>query len=580
MEGDSSEHVSESKNARLPYSSLTGAHEIRLLEVYSARDRNSCIRCGLLNYTLSESNDYEALSYTWSKPIPGKPFLSQKIICNNVEFFVTQNLEAALKTLRLPDRSRIIWIDQICINQGEVAERNRQVAIMDEIYARATQTVVWLGDVAYGSDQAMDFVHFLAVKMGEYTLQNPTKKLSKKAFGKYGIPERSNSCWAQLQALLEGAGRSYWTRVWILQELGEARKITVYCGDRSVEWMHFAVLFELFQKHSDFYVEIEDLSVFLWERTMGLIHTYSRNKSVIGGLYLGAPSKGSHGILDLLWRTYYHNASEPVDKIYGLLGFFKPRLDMVPDYTLSLSTVLRDVTRGIIESSSSLMVLGIVNIRPTILDLPSWVPNWSQSGTSRNYYSDMSLASKHEADKRSLSTYIWGDDPNLLNVSATFLDEVGNNPDDKSNYFEAKFRDMDTAAYKEFMAMIADLTLSALKIARRGLAHLGQKVATETFWRTMMLNTDMKGEFISENPSTDSFQQFKKRYEALETVMYWKEVGPPSEFTSYRSKIKYITYKIRERHYQLTFSKFCNQQIGNESRYFLLTEAKRVGWGP
>lgn len=39
---------------------------------------------------------------------------------------------------------RLFWIDALCINQADLAERNAQVAAMGRIYAFGRQTIVWL----------------------------------------------------------------------------------------------------------------------------------------------------------------------------------------------------------------------------------------------------------------------------------------------------------------------------------------------------------------------------------------------------------------------------------------------------
>ncbi len=78
---------------------------------------------------------------------------------------VTANLAAALRQLRgtevSPVRS-LWWIDALCINQADVAERNAQVALMRRIYASATRVQVWLGGEADGSGTAMGLVRNLA----------------------------------------------------------------------------------------------------------------------------------------------------------------------------------------------------------------------------------------------------------------------------------------------------------------------------------------------------------------------------------------------------------------------------------
>jgi hypothetical protein len=58
---------------------------------------------------------------------------------------LTQSIDDALERLRLPDRPRRLWADQICINQADVAERSQQVRLMNEIYRGAARVLVWLG---------------------------------------------------------------------------------------------------------------------------------------------------------------------------------------------------------------------------------------------------------------------------------------------------------------------------------------------------------------------------------------------------------------------------------------------------
>jgi heterokaryon incompatibility protein (HET) len=53
----------------------------------------------------------------------------------------------ALRRFRLEADARIIWADGICINQESVEERGNQVSFMDEIYARGSHTLIWLGEV-------------------------------------------------------------------------------------------------------------------------------------------------------------------------------------------------------------------------------------------------------------------------------------------------------------------------------------------------------------------------------------------------------------------------------------------------
>ena len=97
---------------------------------------------------------YEALSYVWGSSVGTVP-----IVCNKKALLVTPSCESALRHLRLKDRTRVLWVDSICIDQDNTAEsireRNILVASMGEIYAKASSTLCWLGEGTPYSQEVM-----------------------------------------------------------------------------------------------------------------------------------------------------------------------------------------------------------------------------------------------------------------------------------------------------------------------------------------------------------------------------------------------------------------------------------------
>jgi len=49
-----------------------------------------------------------------------------------------------------------MWVDAICINQVDQKEKEDQIPLMAEIYAKARRVVVWLGEAGGDSDQALE----------------------------------------------------------------------------------------------------------------------------------------------------------------------------------------------------------------------------------------------------------------------------------------------------------------------------------------------------------------------------------------------------------------------------------------
>jgi hypothetical protein len=67
------------------------------------------------------------------------------VYCNGEATAIRLELARALRRLRFPNSTRILWIDAICINQDDKEERSYQVPLMGSIYSLARRVVVWLG---------------------------------------------------------------------------------------------------------------------------------------------------------------------------------------------------------------------------------------------------------------------------------------------------------------------------------------------------------------------------------------------------------------------------------------------------
>lgn len=88
-----------------------------------------------------QSQPYEALSYLW-----GDPTVTEAIrLGGDSALNLTSSIADALRRLRLPDRTRAIWADQICVNQKDKAERSQQVKLMGSLYRSTHRVLVWLG---------------------------------------------------------------------------------------------------------------------------------------------------------------------------------------------------------------------------------------------------------------------------------------------------------------------------------------------------------------------------------------------------------------------------------------------------
>ena len=108
---------------------------------------------------------YTALSYSW-----GDRNEDITIFIDDHPLKISENLAYALDHVvdKAVERSRYPWIDQICINQQDRAERSNQVRYMSYIYEKAATVFVWLGKSSEDHDIAINFLSSWESRAGDY----------------------------------------------------------------------------------------------------------------------------------------------------------------------------------------------------------------------------------------------------------------------------------------------------------------------------------------------------------------------------------------------------------------------------
>jgi hypothetical protein len=102
------------------------------------------LQCTLQTRPLSGSKPFEAISYVW-----GNETKDRKIKCGKYSISITSNLWSVLRHVR-SNRPRELWADSICIDQANLEEKSRQVAMMGDIYRLADCVLIFLGEQDFG----------------------------------------------------------------------------------------------------------------------------------------------------------------------------------------------------------------------------------------------------------------------------------------------------------------------------------------------------------------------------------------------------------------------------------------------
>jgi hypothetical protein len=137
------------------YEKLLTENYFRLLFLLPGK-ADDTVEFELVQAPFGDAPDYEAISYRWEgHDIP--------TLCDGRTLAVGASLHTALRRLRYEDRPRVLWADAICINQGDVPEKNNQVQQMLQVYRNAQCVVVWLGededDQAEIASQTVDMIY-------------------------------------------------------------------------------------------------------------------------------------------------------------------------------------------------------------------------------------------------------------------------------------------------------------------------------------------------------------------------------------------------------------------------------------
>ncbi|CZR62592.1 uncharacterized protein PAC_12489 [Phialocephala subalpina] len=228
----------------LQYEPLETENSIRVV-VLNCGSRGDPIECYLRQIRLGDqAAEYEALSYEWQPP--GSDTAKFNISIDGTVVAIRRNLYDALRHLRHETQGRVLWIDAPCINQSELKERNHQVYMIGKIYSRAIRVLAWTGLADKDSDVAFDFIANARRRIERHT--DYFKQFSMYVPTQLKFPGRhptedavyidlspcgcaSDSFWVegfQFRAFLSWNFRSYWLRLWIIQELYLSRDLWIY----------------------------------------------------------------------------------------------------------------------------------------------------------------------------------------------------------------------------------------------------------------------------------------------------------------------------------------------------------------
>ncbi|KIH89914.1 hypothetical protein SPBR_00360 [Sporothrix brasiliensis 5110] len=303
----------------LPYrDKAIDSNGLRLLTIEPAANDDDPVVCTLVETRFGNKPKFHALSYTWGHKTADDP----TITLNGFPFVVRHNLFDALTFFRrqnqAADAGQQFWIDAICINQSDVEERNRQVRIMDQIYFRATEVVVWLGEAYERFEAPVRPESGVEGNSWDGITTANTNNTSNDGVGT-AVRSGRNAYGRQWELCGQLQVDPYWERVWILQEITKAWTLHVHFGRRSsYTWDEFLVFLRSNTRRED--ARAGQQAGPLW------LHESLRAKD----------QRGAHTLIELLQDHRAAKCADLHDKVYGLLGMATNGGGFPIDYNKSL----------------------------------------------------------------------------------------------------------------------------------------------------------------------------------------------------------------------------------------------------
>lgn len=351
---------------------------IRLLHLQPGESEQA-LQCSLVSTSLEEAPQYEALSYTW-----GDPEATDTLICGHISVGITANLSDALRRLRLEKDVRIIWADAICINQQNIPEKEHQVGQMRAVYECASKVVIWagldpVGDIPLAFQHIRETNKYFDAELKEYGDIHAIPTVASDS------PMLSVERW---QATLTMFSLPWFSRVWVLQEVGLAATAVFYCGEHSIDWSDIVEYSMLATMRADLesvpvlipWGRIVDPFLLLW-CTFGTKKSWRFERRFINQIASASGNNARVHLLTVLFSGLAFDATDARDRIYAFLGHPGARVNntalIEPNYTIDKDELYYSVALHLLRDMGDLVLLSTTDPKPDEKSsLPSWVPRW------------------------------------------------------------------------------------------------------------------------------------------------------------------------------------------------------------
>lgn len=345
---------------------------------------------------------YDALSYCWGNP-QEKARLRLSVMSSRLDergdiqidhepqrngsIAINENLYIILQELRQRRHSRFIWIDAICIDQANNAEKSLQIPMMRSIYEYASTVYVWLGranDVEVTALAIMPKLTGILEKTARDS--HVLDPMTEETFQAIGLPEPSDEIWEGLKDLFH---RPWWSRLWTLQEVVMSNtdegsephnkndflpRVKILCG-ATVNGMG---VLEGFARAATSAGIKDWILTGQWGLAVSSLHGFDG----LAEIRTCRESVLRHGwgisLSSLLLATQRRQATVPDDMVFGMMAMLdRPTVEKLAiDITNTTEVVFVSFSKHYILNETKEVLLNHTARREVRPSLPSWCPNF------------------------------------------------------------------------------------------------------------------------------------------------------------------------------------------------------------
>ena len=309
---------------------------------------------------------------------------------------VTKSLTAALRQFRLEasanEEPLRLWIDALCINQTDAAERRTQVLNMRHIFTQATSVWVWLGESNELVEKGLSTLVGQSYPYALHKTRRGAAALPTPHFMSSSLSVDEEVSYIKQFAAI--AALPYWRRGWTFQENMQPYRHVCF-GGLKIElrsWTLLLLVVNLYVQRiklsiTAFLPSLEKLLTDSEKSFLGGIElmaaafmpfafaeeAFDRKNAAIGQLSIGddernttIPARGSSKIQaiyqsDFFLNTFYRT-SNPRDSVFALLDIVPGLANVKLDYDSTPEHIFSVATEALLR-----------NNRDGLRDLPQWL---------------------------------------------------------------------------------------------------------------------------------------------------------------------------------------------------------------